>query len=318
MKLAVESAEGGLEGIAGVSCGDVIAGKYRIESVLGVGGMGVVVAARHLELEESVAIKLLLPHMRSVDEAMVRFGREAKAAVKLKNEHAARVFDVGTLDNGTPYMVMELLEGRDLGAWLVQDGPLRIEQAVDFLLQACVATADAHALGIVHRDIKPSNLFCARRSDGQPSIKVLDFGISKATLGTRQPHDVIVQRIGGRVVVFVDGVQEGARRLGDGLRRARAAQRRTGRVPERWYANPRGGAHGHLRGNVVSLGCAWRPGFSVVIGLPRTPRNRAQRAKSSVGRCGPFRRASREAKSPSTRSLPVAKRLCRSQARPTS
>src|SRR5207302_10420136 len=105
----------------------------------------------------------------------------ARAAVKIKNEHVARVTDVGTLENGAPYMVMEYLDGGDLAAWVQQRGPLPIEQAVEFVLQACEAIADAHGLGIVHRDLKPANLFCIRRSDGQLSIKVLDFGISKLT-----------------------------------------------------------------------------------------------------------------------------------------
>jgi serine/threonine-protein kinase len=114
-------------------------------------------------------------------EAVARFAREARAAVKIKSEHVARVTDVGTLETGCPYMVMEYLHGRDL-AQLVQDqGPLPIEQAVDCLLQACEAIAEAHALGIVHRDLKPSNLFLIHRADGSACIKVLDFGISKTT-----------------------------------------------------------------------------------------------------------------------------------------
>jgi hypothetical protein len=180
-KVDVGNAEGDLGAVAGVSCGDVIAGKYRVEDVLGVGGMGVIVAARHMQLDDRVAIKVLRPQMATIEEAVVRFSREARAAVKIKSEHAARVFDVGALENGAPYLVMELLEGRDLGVWLTTDGPLAVEQAVDFVLQACAAMADAHSLGIVHRDIKPSNLFCCRRRDGQQWIKVLDFGISKAT-----------------------------------------------------------------------------------------------------------------------------------------
>jgi serine/threonine-protein kinase len=166
---------------AGVREGDVLAGKYRVERVLGIGGMGVVVAAHHLQLDEKVALKFLLPSMLGNQEAVSRFTREARAAVKIKSEHVARVTDVGALPNGAPYMVMEYLEGGDLGAWLEQRGALPIEQAVEFVLQACVAIADAHALGIVHRDLKPANLFCVRRSDGQLSIKVLDFGISKVT-----------------------------------------------------------------------------------------------------------------------------------------
>jgi serine/threonine-protein kinase len=164
---------------AGVREGDVLAGKYRVERVLGMGGMGVVVAARHLQLDAKVAIKFLLPTMLEDRDAVARFAREARAAVKITSEHVARVFDVGTLETGAPYMVMEYLEGGDLAAWVKQRGALSVEQAVEFVLQACVAVAEAHALGIVHRDLKPANLFSVRRLDGQLSIKVLDFGISK-------------------------------------------------------------------------------------------------------------------------------------------
>jgi serine/threonine-protein kinase len=164
--------------------GDLLAGKYRIERVLGVGGMGVIVAAQHLQLEEKVAIKFLLPTALEHPEAVSRFLREAKAAVRIKSEHVARVSDVGMLDNGSPYMVMEYLDGYDLAQWLRQNGPLSTEQAVEFILQALEAIADAHGLGIVHRDLKPGNLFCVRRSDGLLSIKVLDFGISKVSLKT--------------------------------------------------------------------------------------------------------------------------------------
>jgi eukaryotic-like serine/threonine-protein kinase len=164
-----------------VKPGEVLAGKYRIERVLGMGGMGVVVLATHLQLDERVAIKFLLPNALQMPEAVARFAREARAAVKIKSEHVARVTDVGTLETGCPYMVMEYLHGRDL-AQLVQDqGPLPIEQAVDCLLQACEAIAEAHALGIVHRDLKPSNLFLIHRADGSACVKVLDFGISKTT-----------------------------------------------------------------------------------------------------------------------------------------
>ncbi|MGO9835013.1 MAG: serine/threonine protein kinase [Polyangiaceae bacterium] len=173
--------QGGSNSAAGVREGDILAGKYRVQRVLGIGGMGVVVAAHHMQLDERVALKFLLPEALGNPEAVARFAREARAAVKIKSEHVARVSDVGTLPNGAPYMVMEYLEGGDLAAWLKQRGPLPIEQAVEFVLQACVAVADAHALGIVHRDLKPANLFCVRRSDGQLSIKVLDFGISKLT-----------------------------------------------------------------------------------------------------------------------------------------
>jgi serine/threonine-protein kinase len=161
--------------------GDVVAEKYRIEKVLGAGGMGIVVAARHLHLDERVAIKFMHPHMLGDQVAVGRFLQEARAAAKIRGEHIARVFDVATLSNGAPYIVMEFLEGGDLSAWLQKKGALPIAQAVDFVLQACVAVAEAHMVGIVHRDLKPSNLFWVRRADGQLSIKVLDFGISKMT-----------------------------------------------------------------------------------------------------------------------------------------
>jgi len=168
-----------IETAAGVREGDVLAGKYRVERVLGVGGMGVVVAAHHIQLDQKVAIKFVLPAMLDNADVVNRFAREARAAVRIKSENVARVFDVGTLENGAPYMVMEFLEGGDLAALVHQHGRLPVEQAVDFVLQASVAVAEAHSLGIVHRDLKPSNLYCIRGPDGQLSIKVLDFGISK-------------------------------------------------------------------------------------------------------------------------------------------
>jgi eukaryotic-like serine/threonine-protein kinase len=164
---------------AGLAEGQVLAGKYRVERVLGVGGVGIVVAARHLLLDQIVAIKFLLPAMASNVEAVARFEREARSAARIKGEHVARIFDVGETEGGAPFMVMELLEGGDLAQWLAQRGPLPIAHAVDFVLQACVAIAAAHSLGIVHRDLKPANLFCVPRSDGQLLVKVLDFGISK-------------------------------------------------------------------------------------------------------------------------------------------
>ena len=170
-----------LEQVAGVVEGEVLIGKYRVERLLGVGGMGVVVAAHHLQLDTSVAIKILLRDMLGNAEAVARFSREARAAIQMNSEHVARVFDVGTLPTGAPYMVMELLEGIDLRLLLEQQGPVAVEEAVDFVLQASEAVAEAHELGIVHRDLKPANLFCIRRPDGRRVIKVLDFGISKVT-----------------------------------------------------------------------------------------------------------------------------------------
>src|SRR5258706_6404982 len=145
--------------VAGVSEGDVLAGKYRIDRILGAGGMGVVVAAHHLRLDERVAIKFLLPEMMMSGESVARFEREARAAVKIKSEHVARVSDVGTLENGAPYMVMEYLEGGDLADWLRQRGALPIEQAVGFVLHACEAIAEPPGLAIGHPQPQPANPF---------------------------------------------------------------------------------------------------------------------------------------------------------------
>lgn len=166
--------------------GDILAGKYRVEKVLGEGGMGVVVAAWHEELEKRVAVKFLLPEMAERGDAAERFRREARAAVRIQSEHVARVLDVGTMDAAVPYMVMEYLEGHDLGDELSARGRLPVTEAVDYLLQAGEAVAEAHALGIVHRDLKPANLFLSRRADGTPLVKVLDFGISKSIAADSQ------------------------------------------------------------------------------------------------------------------------------------
>lgn len=169
------------ESAAPVQVGDILVDKYRVERVLGAGGMGLVVAATHLQLEEPVAIKVMLPEAARSSEAGQRFLREARASAKIKSEHVARVTDVGTLPSGAPYMVMEHLTGRDLADALAADGPLSPALAAEYVLQACEALAEAHAAGIVHRDLKPPNLFLTHRADGSPCIKVLDFGISKFT-----------------------------------------------------------------------------------------------------------------------------------------
>ena len=161
--------------------GSVLAGKYRVERIIGQGGMGVVVEARHIALDDRVALKFLLPEHSQNPEAAARFLREARAAVKIKSEHVARVSDVGTLDSGAPYMVMEFLEGADLSQTLERLGVLQVEDAVDYITQGCEAIAEAHQHGIVHRDLKPANLFLSKRPDGMPIVKVLDFGISKDT-----------------------------------------------------------------------------------------------------------------------------------------
>jgi len=163
--------------------GDVLAGKYRVNKILGIGGMGMVVAATHLELDQRVAIKFMLPGSHESAETSARFLREAKAAGRLNSDHVCRVMDVGRFDNGAPYIVMEYLQGEDLGAVLRRRSPLRVSEAVDYILQAVEGIAEAHANGIIHRDLKPENLFLHKRNDGSPIIKVLDFGISKFAKG---------------------------------------------------------------------------------------------------------------------------------------
>ncbi len=164
-----------------VKPGDVLAGKYRVEKVLGAGGMGVVVQATHVVLNDRVALKFLLPAVAQHENTAARFLREAQAAVRIKSPHVARVIDVGTMDSGSPYMVMEYLEGKDLCAIVEAEGPLDIGLATLYTLQVCEALAAAHSAGVVHRDIKPANIFLTRGGDGSPIAKVLDFGISKVT-----------------------------------------------------------------------------------------------------------------------------------------
>ncbi len=172
-----------------LSPGAVLMEKYRVVRTLGVGGMGVVVACDHLQLDTRVAIKFLLPNLLSNKSVVQRFMQEAKAATRIQSTHVAKVIDVGRFthpglpDEGLPYMVMEYLEGRDLSEWVRIGKKFSVGDAIDYTLQACEALAQAHKQGIIHRDIKPANLFLADPAPdddgGRPVIKVLDFGISK-------------------------------------------------------------------------------------------------------------------------------------------
>ncbi|HXN33668.1 MAG TPA: serine/threonine-protein kinase [Polyangiaceae bacterium] len=174
--------------------GMVVAGKYRVERTLAEGGMGLVVAATHLHLEQRVALKFLRGEVSSHHQwdALARFSREAKAVAQLRSEHVAHVLDAGVTDEGTPYMVMEYLEGRSLAGALQADGPLDVAIAVEYAIQACEGLAEAHAHGIVHRDIKPYNLFLTERSPGRRAIKIVDFGISKFAFSDNVITGVIV------------------------------------------------------------------------------------------------------------------------------
>jgi serine/threonine protein kinase len=159
--------------------GDVLGGKYRIEHLVGAGGYGCVYAARHLALDQLVAVKILRPHAACNADAVKRFLREARVVARMRSEHVARVLDVAILPDGPPYIVLEFLHGEDLAGRLNRSGPLPVSEAVDHLLQACHALAEAHALDIIHRDLKPANLFVTRAVDGTQLTKVLDFGIAK-------------------------------------------------------------------------------------------------------------------------------------------
>jgi eukaryotic-like serine/threonine-protein kinase len=160
--------------------GEIIAGKYRVDALLGAGAMGTVYTAHHLLLKEKVAIKFLRRDAIGHSGSVARFVQEARAAVQIQSEHVVRIRDVD-LEDGQPYIVMDHLEGCDLAAWLRKKGPLSVDLAVDFIVQTCEAIAKAHDLGIIHRDLKPANIFVVERAGEEPTIKVLDFGISKTT-----------------------------------------------------------------------------------------------------------------------------------------
>jgi serine/threonine-protein kinase len=180
--------------------GDLVAGKYRLDKVAGEGGMGIVYAAEHLVLRQRVAVKVLLPDAAASEAVVERFSREAQAAARIQSEHVARVMDAGSLNSGAPFLVMEYLEGCDLEELLELQGTLPMEEVVDYVLQALEALAHAHAVGIVHRDLKPANLFLACRPDGGNAIKIVDFGISKATRSRPEEKRLTGQHVLGSPV----------------------------------------------------------------------------------------------------------------------
>ncbi len=159
--------------------GTLLHGKYRVEGVIGIGGMGLVVAARHELLKKRVAIKMLLPEFARNVDVRARFEREAQAAFSLKSEHICRVLDAGELENGQLFITMEYLKGEDLGTILKERGKLTVHEAVEYVLQACEGLAEAHDSDVIHRDLKPTNLLIVQRKDGTPCLKIIDFGISK-------------------------------------------------------------------------------------------------------------------------------------------
>jgi serine/threonine-protein kinase len=173
--------------------GTVLDGRFEILSTLGNGTMSVVVAARHLQLRQKVAIKMLRPEFATFPDVVTRFLREARAAACLRNEHVVSVTDVGMLPTAVPYLIMEYLEGTDLAAHLAAHGPLTVDLAVEYVFQVLEALAEAHRAGIVHRDIKPANLLLTHREDGSALVKVLDFGVSKFTGPEYTAHGLTMQ-----------------------------------------------------------------------------------------------------------------------------
>ena len=170
----------GLVPVYDFAVGELIGGKYRVEAPLAEGGMGIVVRATHLELDCSVALKVIRPAHIANEEVVARLLSEARIAASLHSKHVNRVLDVGRTARGIPYLVLEYMAGSDLCSYLARCGSLPMSEAVDYVLQACEALAEAHAIGIVHRDLKPENLFLSEEADGGFVLKVLDFGISKA------------------------------------------------------------------------------------------------------------------------------------------
>ena len=189
-----------------VAIGEILAGKYRVERVLGQGAMGVVVAATHLGLGQLVALKFMLTSRSPQKEQTERFLREARVAVKLRSQHSARVLDVGVLETGAPYLVMELLDGRDLASLIESGATIAVEDAVEYVLHVCEAMGEAHASGIVHRDLKPANLFLTTDTGGAPCVKVLDFGVSKLT-GSELQLTGTVQALGSPLYMSPEQMQ---------------------------------------------------------------------------------------------------------------
>jgi serine/threonine-protein kinase len=184
-RISGQSAQPDLQSLAPVKPGELLADKYRIGAVLGMGGMGVVVQARDELLDRDVAIKFLLPRLSWSESSLQRFMREARASTRISSEHVVKLLEIGKLASGAPFLVMERLLGQDLKSLLAARGALPAEEAVDYVMQALQAVGEGHVRGVVHRDLKPGNLFLTRRADGSALLKVLDFGIAK-TLHSEQ------------------------------------------------------------------------------------------------------------------------------------
>jgi serine/threonine protein kinase len=177
--------------------GLIVAGKFRLDSLIGRGGMGSVWSATHLGLGHQIAIKLVSREFVRSPAALRRFDAEAKAVARLQSRHVVQVYDNGALDDGTPYIAMELLAGESLQQRIDRAGPLSLRETVSILAQCCRALSRAHSMGIVHRDIKPDNIFLARTADEDGEVvKILDFGVAKVAMGTGTDGDQSVTKTG--------------------------------------------------------------------------------------------------------------------------
>jgi eukaryotic-like serine/threonine-protein kinase len=161
--------------------GQIIDGRYRIDELIGEGGMGKVYLAEHIEIGKRVAVKVLHPSYSRMPDLVERFRREARAASKIGHPHIVDVTDSGTTEDGSVYFVMEYLEGVELGAVIEREGALDMSRALRVATQICRALSAAHAAGIIHRDLKPENVFLTIRDGGADFVKVLDFGIANTT-----------------------------------------------------------------------------------------------------------------------------------------
>ncbi len=164
--------------------GKTIAGRYVIEGLLGEGGMARVYGARHKLVDRPCAVKLMNPMYAADSTVRERFRREAKSAQAIAHPNVIEIFDQGETDEGTPYIVMELLDGQTLSA-LIDGGPIAASRAIPIMIQVARGIARAHDLGVVHRDLKPENIFVCRRPDGSDLVKILDFGIARSKSDTR-------------------------------------------------------------------------------------------------------------------------------------
>jgi eukaryotic-like serine/threonine-protein kinase len=170
--------------------GRVLGNRYRLSRQLGAGGYGAVFAADDLTTRGRVAIKVLTPAASQSAEMITRFHREAIAASRARHPHIVQVDDFDVDDDGDQYIVMEYLDGRDLAAVLASDGALPPARALAIAAQCARGLAAAHRVGVLHRDLKPANVFLVRRDDGDHSVKIIDFGISKLTRAAGDYTDV--------------------------------------------------------------------------------------------------------------------------------